>query len=82
MRDPLPDGTRAHLPSSTTARAALRRKLHDLYASWGYRSVEVPMLERYDAEHPRARQAFAFPDRDGGLLTLRSDFTPAVGRPA
>ena len=80
MTEPLPDGTRTHLPGSAAARSALQRSLHDLYAAWGYRAVEVPMLERYEPAHPRARQAFAFADRDGGLLTLRSDFTPALAR--
>ncbi len=80
MTDTVPDGTRTHLPGSAAARAALRRSLRELYAAWGYQAVEVPMLERYDPAHPRAEQAFAFADRDGGLLSLRSDFTPALAR--
>lgn len=75
-----PDGTRAFLPGDAKVRETLRARLSELYASWGYRTVEVPALERYDAAHPRASQSFKLTDRDSGLLALRSDFTPAVAR--
>ncbi len=80
MRDVLPEGTRAYLPPDAAERARLLARLSDLYAAWGYRSVEVPVLERYDPDHPRAAQSFKLTDRDSGLLALRSDFTPAVAR--
>lgn len=79
-RNPLPDGTRAFLPADAAARARLRARLSELYASWGYQAVEVPALERYDPDHPRAAQSFKLTDRDSGLLALRSDFTPALAR--
>jgi ATP phosphoribosyltransferase regulatory subunit len=79
-RNPLPDGTRAFLPAAAAARERLRGRLSELYASWGYQAVEVPALERYDPDHPRAAQSFKLTDRDSGLLALRSDFTPAVAR--
>lgn len=80
MRHVLADGTRAHLPPAAAARDRLRRQLSALYASWGYRTVEVPALEGYDPDHPRAAQSFKLTDRDSGLLALRSDFTPALAR--
>lgn len=80
MRDLFPDGTRAYLPVDAAARSQLQQRLSNLYASWGYRAVEVPALERYDPEHPRVGQAFTLTDRDSGLLALRSDFTPALAR--
>lgn len=80
MRDAPPDGTRAHLPDEAAARAALAARLSSLYTSWGYATVEVPALERYRATHPRSAQAFKLSDHDGGLLALRSDFTPALAR--
>ncbi len=80
MRHLLADGTRAHLPAAASARDRLRRRLSELYASWGYGTVEVPALERYDPDHPRAAQSFKLTDRDSGLLALRSDFTPALAR--
>lgn len=73
-----PEGTRYSLPAAAARRAAVLARLAALYDSWGYRQVEVPALEVYDPAHPRARQAFKFGDRDGGLLALRTDFTPAL----
>ena len=80
MRHVLADGTRAQLPPAAATRERLFRRLSELYASWGYRTVEVPALERYDPDHPRAAQSFKLTDRDSGLLALRSDFTPALAR--
>ena len=54
--------------------------MSDLYTRWGYQPVDLPALEVYDATHPKAEQAFTLTDPTGGLLSLRSDFTPAVAR--
>lgn len=75
-----PSGVRAHLPGIATARQEWRRRLAELYESWGYQPMELPSLERYDPAHPRAEEAFKLTDRDGTLLALRSDLTPAVAR--
>lgn len=75
-----PDGTRFVLPNVAHARQLIATRLGELYASWGYEPVEVPVLERYDVEHPRAAQSFKLSDRDSGVLALRSDFTPALAR--
>jgi ATP phosphoribosyltransferase regulatory subunit len=76
----LPDGTRFVLPEQSLARIRVLDGLRELYRSWGYRSVEVPALEHYDPEHPRAGQSFKLSDRDSGVLALRTDFTPALAR--
>lgn len=54
--------------------------MSDLYTRWGYQPVDLPALESYDVNHPKADQAFTLTDPAGGLLSLRSDFTPAVAR--
>lgn len=54
--------------------------LRDLYATWGYERVEVPALERFDGSHPRSAQSFKLVDRDGSVLSLRTDFTPALAQ--
>lgn len=73
-----PDGTRSILPDEATQRSAIVETLRGLYRGWGYEQVEVPALERYDPQHPRANQSFKLSDRDSGVLALRSDFTPAL----
>lgn len=76
----LPDGTRFVLPDTAARRDELRSTLRDLYHAWGYDQVELPSLERYDPQHPRASQSFKLADRDSGVLALRADFTPALAQ--
>lgn len=76
----IPDGTRFVAPAAAARRREALAALRSLYAAWGYLPVEVPALERFDPQHPRAAQAFKLTDRDGGVLALRSDFTPALAR--
>lgn len=76
----LPDGTRFVLPDGAARRDELRGALRDLYHAWGYDQVELPSLERYDPNHPRAGQSFKLADRDSGVLALRADFTPALAQ--
>lgn len=78
MKEGLPDGTRYVLPQRAAAREGIVKRLAELYDAWGYQLVEVPVLERYQADHPRASQSFKLSDRDSGVLALRSDFTPAL----
>lgn len=78
MTTSAPDGTRFVLPDGAARRAEIVDRLRSLYRGWGYDLVEVPALERYDPEHPRAHQSFKLADRDSGVLALRSDFTPAL----
>jgi ATP phosphoribosyltransferase regulatory subunit len=75
-----PDGTRFTLPDEATSKADVVSKLQRLYRTWGYQTVDVPALEKYDPSHPRAHQSFKFADQDGGVLALRSDFTPALSQ--
>lgn len=74
----VPEGTRFVLPPEAKQRAQLLEKVQRLYDSWGYARVDTPMLEHYDASHPRAEQSFKLSDRDSGVLSLRSDFTTAI----
>jgi ATP phosphoribosyltransferase regulatory subunit len=75
-----PDGTRFTLPDEAASKANVVTKLQKLYRTWGYGFIDVPALEKYDPSHPRAHQSFKFADQDGGVLALRSDFTPALSQ--
>jgi ATP phosphoribosyltransferase regulatory subunit len=75
-----PDGTRFVLPDEAQMRARMTEVLQRLYDSWGYERVDPPVLERYDATHPRAAQSFKLSDADNEVLALRSDFTPAIAQ--
>lgn len=76
----LVDGTHYSLPEAAARRSELLQRLRSLYSGWGYRSVEVPALEVFDPDHPRARQSFKLSDDGSRLLALRSDFTPALAK--
>lgn len=76
----LPEGTRFLAPAEASARAAAIDALRRLYEAWGYQRVEVPALERLDPSHPRGDKSFKLVDVGGGVLALRSDFTPALAR--
>ncbi|HLV12821.1 MAG TPA: ATP phosphoribosyltransferase regulatory subunit [Trueperaceae bacterium] len=79
-RPSLPEGLRFLAPEEAAERAAAIDALRALYRSWGYARVEVPALERLEPDHPRASKAFKLVDVGGGVLALRSDFTPALAR--
>ena len=80
-----PLGTYDALPETARARRALELQLRELFARWGYQEVITPTLE-LDEVVRRAglalsgRQLYRFVDREGQVLTLRPDWTPAVAR--
>lgn len=80
MTLPPADGTRFVAPALAADRSAALDVLRTLYAAWGYERVEVPALERFDDSHPRFAQSFKLVDRDGTVLSLRTDFTPALAQ--
>ena len=80
-----PAGTYDALPDSAARRRATEQRLRELFFRWGYREIITPTLE-LDEVVRRAglslsgRQLYRFVDREGQVLTLRPDWTPAVAR--
>ena len=82
----LPDGIDELLPEQAAELEALRRRLLDTYAGWGYRLVVPPFLEYLDSlltgtgkdlEH----QTFQLTDQlSGRQLGIRADITPQAAR--
>ena len=59
--------------------------LHDVFLSFGYRDVETPLVEYLDVFNDErgsvsTQDMYKFVDRDGELLVLRPDMTPALAR--
>ncbi|HHO55714.1 MAG TPA: ATP phosphoribosyltransferase regulatory subunit, partial [Trueperaceae bacterium] len=75
-----PSGTAYVLAQEAKQRQEIINKLETLYSSWGYQKIDTPVLEFYDENHPRKEQSFKLSDKDSGVLTLRSDFTPAIAK--
>jgi len=82
----LPDGVDELLPPRAAAAEALRRRLLDLYHSWGYQLVFPPLMEFTDSLLQGVGAdlnllTFKVPDQlSGRTLGIRADITPQVAR--
>lgn len=82
----LPDGVEEILPANAQGVESLRRKLLDLYASWGYELVMPPLLEFTDSLLSTVGAdlnllTLKVTDQvSGKLMGLRADITPQTAR--
>jgi ATP phosphoribosyltransferase regulatory subunit len=82
----LPEGIEELLPPDTWRLEALRRRLLDLYRSWGYELAIPPLVEFLDALLTGAGrdldlQTIKFVDQlSGRLMGVRADMTPQAAR--
>lgn len=74
------EGTRYAHASESAARTRTVSTLRALFSSWGYESVEVPVLEPFDPAHPVAERSFKLTGPEGDLLALRADYTFALAK--
>jgi ATP phosphoribosyltransferase regulatory subunit HisZ len=80
-----PTGARPLLIEETARRRRIESRLVALLDGAGFAEVVLPIIdfaEPYAEVMPRevAKQSYRFTDRDGELVTIRSDFTPMVAR--
>src|SRR5512142_2659809 len=82
----LPEGIEELLPADAARVEALRRKLLDLFASWGYELVIPPLIEYLESlltgtGNDLDLQTFKLTDQlTGRLMGVRADMTPQVAR--
>lgn len=82
----LPDGVEELLPEQAGRVEALRRRLLDLYASWGYELVIPPLIEYTESllvglGHDIDIQTFKVVDQlSGRTMGIRADITPQTAR--
>jgi len=82
----LPQGIEEALPKDAARLESLRRKLLDVYASWGYQLVMPPFIEYLDSlltgtGHDLDLQTFKLIDQlTGRSMGVRADMTPQVAR--
>ncbi|MCK5918814.1 MAG: ATP phosphoribosyltransferase regulatory subunit [Cocleimonas sp.] len=82
----LPEGIHESLPDEAEPLEAFRRQLIDLYASWGYRLVNPPLVEymeslRIGMGTELDLQTVKVTDQlTGRLMGVRADMTPQVAR--
>jgi len=82
----LPDGIQDVLPHDAARLEALRRRLLDLFATWGYELVFPPLVEYIESlltgsGHDLDLMTFKITDQlTGRLMGVRADITPQVAR--
>lgn len=82
----LPDGVADVLPAEAARLESLRRRLLDLFSSWGYDLVFPPLMEFLESlltgsGRDLADQTFTITDQlSGRLMGVRADMTPQVAR--
>ena len=82
----LPEGIEEILPPQARQLEALRRRLLDLYDSWGYDLVMPPFIEYLESlltgtGHDLDLKTFKLTDQlTGRLMGVRADMTPQVAR--
>lgn len=82
----LPDGIEELLPEQARHAEALRRRLLDLYSSWGYELIIPPLLEFTESllvglGDDIDLQTFRVTDQlTGRMMGLRADITPQAAR--
>ena len=73
------------LANTVARRREVALKALEVFRGWGYREVEIPLLDYFDPlrsvlDSDDASRMFRFVDRDGNLLVLRADVTPAMAK--
>ncbi|MGI9249833.1 MAG: ATP phosphoribosyltransferase regulatory subunit [Pseudohongiellaceae bacterium] len=82
----LPDGVEDILPDEAHKLESLRRRILDLYASWGYQLIITPLVEYLDSllvgtSHDLDLHTFKITDQlSGRMLGVRADITPQAAR--
>ncbi|WP_027858277.1 ATP phosphoribosyltransferase regulatory subunit [Marinobacterium jannaschii] len=82
----LPEGVKELLPPQARRVESLRRRIIDLYESWGYEQVMPPLMEHLDSlltgvGRDLEMNTFKVTDQlSGHMLGVRADITPQVAR--
>jgi len=80
-----PTGARPLLIEETARRRSIESRFVSLLESSGFAEVVLPIIDFAEPyanvmDRDAARQSYRFTDRDGELVSIRSDFTPMVAR--
>ena len=79
-----PEGVRDYTPEEMETRAHIENGVADLFRSFGYREVKTPTFEYAEVFENKGsvsdKNIYKFVDRDGSVISLRPDMTPAIAR--
>lgn len=78
-----------HLTPALDRSVSLRRQITSqamqVFGGWGYREIQIPILDYFDSlkeglDETQIARSFRFVDRDGNLMVLQPDVTPAIAK--
>lgn len=79
-----PEGVKDYLPIECTIKKKIEDNISRVFKSYGYLPITSPTFEYNDVfcgmGGVKDNRVFKFVDRDGALLVLRPDMTPAIAR--
>jgi len=80
-----PEGVRDIYEEEYAKKLAVEEKIHQVFASYGYRDIQTPTFEFFDVFSREigtkpSRELYKFFDKEGNTLVLRPDFTPSIAR--
>ncbi len=79
-----PEGVKDYLPEECALKSEIEKNVSRVFESFGYRRITSPTFEYNDVfanmGGVKDRRTYKFLDRDGSLLVLRPDMTPAIAR--
>lgn len=79
-----PEGVKDYLPEECGFINETEKRIENVFVKYGFVPVKSPMLEYMEvfdgAGSINSRRMYKFIDRDGSVLSLRADMTPAIAR--
>ncbi len=79
-----PEGFKDYLPCEYGFKSETERRIEDVFVKYGFEPVKSPMLEYMEvfdgAGSINHRHMYKIIDRNGFVLALRADMTPAIAR--
>jgi len=85
MQIQIPAGMRDLFPEECTNKEEMKRKILNVFRSYGYAIVETPLIEYYATyqntfDSIKEEQLYKFMDDNGQILALRTDMTLPIAR--
>lgn len=79
-----PEGVKDYLPDESFFKRSIEKNIEKIFESYGYFQVKSPMFEYIEVFEGKGgvegKEMYKFLDRNGDLLALRSEMTPAIAR--
>ncbi len=79
-----PEGVKDYLPEECRSKSEIEKNVAEVFRKSGYARITSPTFEYNDVfcnmGGIKDRRTYKFLDRDGSLLVLRPDMTPAIAR--